>query len=507
MHRALQILELIEMICAHLPAKPFGHPDNSPQWTKSRGALAVLARTCKTFQEPALDALWSHQGNLFHIIACMPQDLWAGPLEPELLDTMDVIRPILPSDWERPLFYMSRVRSFETISWAPLPKGLLRTLALCMPTEHFFPNLRALSWNSKANDKLFPHIRLFLSPRIAKLEIRLSTTVWHLSFLPNLALSCPDLVDATIHSDSISADLRPHLRTSTSLFVCGLKRIETLHVKEIDNAAFQHLATVSSLTCLTVLTVNAFPSFPAPDLFHKSIFSSLQTIDVSTDTVHPAIAMTKALAESQLATIAIRIETATPEEISTLLNVFTQYLPHTSLRALDIDADHTPHKIYKSCVDREMVKSLECFANLEQVSIAFSGGLDLDDGVVLHIACAWPNLQYLSLKQNIVKSRRFVSRVTLAGLRDLAHHCPRLGGLTMEVNALVVPPRHPGTTRQSSLMVWDVCRSRISNARAVAEFLRDIFPKIKTEPPRFYDWDPRPDLWDEVDAVLDGRVK
>lgn len=40
------------------------------------GSLSSLARTSTGFMNPALNALWKHQGTIVHLLRCMPEDLW-----------------------------------------------------------------------------------------------------------------------------------------------------------------------------------------------------------------------------------------------------------------------------------------------------------------------------------------------------------------------------------------------------------------------------------------------
>lgn len=41
-----------------------------------RGTLAVLARTCTTFQDPALAIFWRDMDSLFPLIKCLPAGCW-----------------------------------------------------------------------------------------------------------------------------------------------------------------------------------------------------------------------------------------------------------------------------------------------------------------------------------------------------------------------------------------------------------------------------------------------
>jgi hypothetical protein len=77
MHRALDIVELVENICAHLaPA------DLVRLKTDTARDLALLSRTSTIFLDPALDVLWRSQDSLIHLLRCMPDDLLEIPVVP-----------------------------------------------------------------------------------------------------------------------------------------------------------------------------------------------------------------------------------------------------------------------------------------------------------------------------------------------------------------------------------------------------------------------------------------
>ncbi|KAJ7697239.1 hypothetical protein B0H17DRAFT_1052430 [Mycena rosella] len=115
------------MVCSHIL------PDE-PQSDSGARDLAALARTSRALQEPALNALWRSQETFAHILRCMPSDLWNIPVVSGAVYHLEVVRPLALSDWERPLFYMNRVR--------------ILTLSLCLPKEHFFPHINSLVWKN-----------------------------------------------------------------------------------------------------------------------------------------------------------------------------------------------------------------------------------------------------------------------------------------------------------------------------------------------------------------------
>ncbi len=59
-HRALHIAEVLRHIC--------GVADNR--------TLAILARTCRAFQEPAIQTLWRCLTDLMPLVKCFPPDVW-----------------------------------------------------------------------------------------------------------------------------------------------------------------------------------------------------------------------------------------------------------------------------------------------------------------------------------------------------------------------------------------------------------------------------------------------
>lgn len=80
MHKCLRIPEILSMIiaCVYAEEAPVDL-DNVDEMTLDPwhpSSTAALARTCRTFLEPALDKLWSLQYNLVNLVKCMPDDAW-----------------------------------------------------------------------------------------------------------------------------------------------------------------------------------------------------------------------------------------------------------------------------------------------------------------------------------------------------------------------------------------------------------------------------------------------
>lgn len=125
----------------------------------SHATLASLARTCRTFQEPALDILWKNINGFEPLIACLPECV--GNID--IRGRLTLERPPLNGECRLIGRYTQRIRSLtvfpthlvsiddqivQAFISAPSPTVLLpnlRSLGWWDDRECFFPLLRTLS--------------------------------------------------------------------------------------------------------------------------------------------------------------------------------------------------------------------------------------------------------------------------------------------------------------------------------------------------------------------------
>jgi hypothetical protein len=79
MHRALFILDILREIFSYIDYIPL-HNYASPKFK----SLAALARTCKTFHDPAMDLLWADIHDLEPLLGCVTR------LHPLIYDSDEV---------------------------------------------------------------------------------------------------------------------------------------------------------------------------------------------------------------------------------------------------------------------------------------------------------------------------------------------------------------------------------------------------------------------------------
>ncbi|KAJ7618990.1 hypothetical protein B0H17DRAFT_1188653 [Mycena rosella] len=388
--------------------------------------------TSSVFKEPTLDELWRHQTTFAHILLCMPDGLCDNPVSSGGIELLDVARPIILADWERPRCYLFRVRSLLCGTADAPSKELFETLSLSLPIgAYFFPNLESLSWIWMADSRL-SCIRTVLSPRITDLHIEIgdTTPISALSLIPTFAVSCPELTRVHI-SGSEWSNSNLHLRTQTSLLLRMLTRVTTVYVSELDQAAFEHLATLSTLIQLWVRQ-EFIPSIQFLDVPHTNLFPCLQTITLWPKTIESVITWLRFVSDSPLSSLDIEFDNTAVSVIDNdrLCRAVAEHCSTSTLHSLEISApisswmDHlfaaSPAQYLKSAA----LVRLFVFRNFVSSLIG-------------EVARAWPKLRSLALFATC--PTHIPRRITLGGLRMPAHHCLELTAVTLEVNALIIP--------------------------------------------------------------------
>ncbi|KAJ6491989.1 hypothetical protein C8R45DRAFT_867505 [Mycena sanguinolenta] len=456
MHYCLSILELVENICGYLQGVKQG-----------RRTLAALARTCSSFHDPALNYLWADQYNvLVNLMRCMPPDLF------EFNDGVPrLLRPILASDWERPLVYTRRIRSISDFSRDPHIIVLLGGLLASLPGDvaSLFPKLTSLEWREPwgAEDSFWA--RPLLSPRLTSLSISAQSMK---TLLPSIeiATTCPMLKKLQLSSYPVDAEIR----SAFSKCLRNLYTLESLHVEMPDMATLEHLSQLDSLTTLTtVLRDFVLPGASLP-------FIALERLNI-TYNVKPITDFFERCSGTPLKDIVIRINTCpSTAVIARLHSALRDGCSHSSLSSLIIEIDENyPLEPESDAMTVHSLRPLFCFANLTSVCI-ISLGFDMDDQGMDELACAWPQLKDLELGfAGMNHDTELRPRFSLRSLSTLAQHCRELTKLQFALNATVAAEPDPSVVPQLALCELDVGRSPIASpSLPVAQFFSTIFPNV-----------------------------
>jgi hypothetical protein len=189
--------------------------------------LARLARTCRSFQGPAIVLLWREQPSLLPLVMCFPREildfsetvdddyavttvvclqfaclLYAGSVASLEFQFQKFVKTPSVQDWERPSFYVKHIREvskaeFSNIYPYELHASVFRTLLESCPSTPLLPNLRCLNYYGIAGNSNACVASLFtlFSPNLLqslKSSYRLDSHDSH-TFLTHLPNRCPQI--------------------------------------------------------------------------------------------------------------------------------------------------------------------------------------------------------------------------------------------------------------------------------------------------------------------------
>ncbi|KAJ7187270.1 hypothetical protein C8R46DRAFT_1184920 [Mycena filopes] len=513
MHRALAILEITENICEEL---------NEVFSDRSPADLAALARTCKIFEDPALDVLWRKQDTLDNILKCLPPKSWDEAPAPRgrgARGTFRIARVLRAVDWERPFNYARRVRdlhlSDESSDGGPFPtEEVLEAIELHFAPGFLCPNLRSIDW--QPDSLSFPYIRLFLGPRITRVDLDVPPNPANIPVLSTLAIPYHQLKTLRVCS---STDDTSFLRRASATIALKLAQIESLDLDTLDRAALEHLSAVPALKCLDLRIVEPRDLGPplslTNDRSRNPTFPALRDVDFFASSVQFGIEFANMLSACSLNSFQLGTDVlasnATIGEFFCALTAGVIHPTFTSIRISEIDSGLSPtppaSTMSEYVIGGPTLALLFCFNNLTDVELRTSAGFDIDDTTAGDMARAWPNIKRLELAS--CTDMHHLSSLTLLGLRYFGIHCPDLISLKITFNASAVPPfdNSPETRiSHGRLLSLDVAASPISDPAAVGRFVSALFPNL-IEIGTLHEWDwEDPDDQDDTEEMAARRA-
>ncbi|KAJ7760899.1 hypothetical protein DFH07DRAFT_740456 [Mycena maculata] len=481
MHHTLSIPEILELIFEELQCP---HPDKR----YGRNDFAALARTCKTFQDLALDLLWSEQDTLDNILQCLPAHLW------EVEPLRRITGPIQRADWERPLEYAHRIRTLSLWSSNSFPNHeVLEALSsgLARPEDYWCTNLRNIAW-FPGDDSLFPYIRLFLAPKITGARLTILESAVTISLLPTL-LRYPDLKNLNISYVTLDRDASSLLCRTVSTIAMGLDRIEELGVHKLDRKALKHLSQLPVLETLCLYSPeleDLGPSSNSANMLQQiHPFPALRILRLSRTTLNFVIEFLDLLSDCHCGSFDVSSD-ALPTKSTTdqLYAALASHLSRGTLQTLDIGSYNgmpAPGVMDNYVINGQVLAPLFGFVNLTSLELQLPVGLDIDDATAWDMARAWMKLDYLSFT-----GVHHSSSMTLHGLSAFAKYCKDLAYLKITINASTVP-----AFDDSPDPPFHLGPGAITDPPTVTRFLSGLFPNL-IEIKMHADW-----RWEELNEI------
>ncbi|KAJ7073007.1 hypothetical protein C8F01DRAFT_1244011 [Mycena amicta] len=478
MHPSLEILDILRLIVAEF------------HQVSSLKSLYAMALTCKTFLEPTLDVMWNDQYGLRSLLGCFPADA----ISPNG-NTIRVLRPLLPEDWERPSFYAYRIRHYHghdhdarVTNLAEVLDALSLSLA---PGNLLLPALTRLTWWHHT-ESTTSFIRLFLSPDIQKIQLTLSSSLFPL--LPQL----PDLLQ---NLDTIRIRLRgdpvDHLMAGPPISsLIGNLTSSNLVSLDVPNAEWSDVAHLARLRRLKRLFVRRLGA-PSSALGDQSVhvlppdpFPSLRRLKLIGTSVQSLIHFFLVVGRLDLEFIWLNLPSLALRADTTALYTLISKCCSPSLNDFehsidDLDEEDPAVDVIAFHTSTAVLCELYSLRSLQRLSLYNPAGFGLDDQGIIQLARAFPQLEELILADSVLPDDQAitVTNVTLAGLRALAEHCPNLHHLSLSFDASVIPPV-PLPVAGQTLTRWcsstvaqlHILNSVLHDPIQVAKFLSYIFP-------------------------------
>ncbi|KAJ7064437.1 hypothetical protein C8F01DRAFT_1366780 [Mycena amicta] len=506
MHRCLQIPEIVLQVVRQLE-----------KWHKS--TFLSLALTCRAFEDPALDELWRDPGTrtLEYILGCFPDDLLKITVGTDKF-VVRLLRPVTLRDWERPLRYCNRVRKYDfgdsdgaTQKYFAKYSDALTVLSVWLPGECLFPRLESLTWDIievKREAEAVNHIRLFLSPRLKKIQLARPTRLM-LSLFPTIMQRGPPLMDVQIGrgTDDIISSVAE--RAAISAFVLSLDKLTRLVVPALDREAFYHLATLPGVTSLRLESLS--PDGLSGFLPSTGTFPTLEDLSISMADMPTATRVLPLVSKSPLSVLRITpLPSASTAQVSAFYAALAAHIEPSFFRGLNHYYSAAAGDLVDTWkISRSSLLALDAFSGLTRLAMNSRTGYEIDEATLLSLVRGWPNLESLQLHQSIRETP-----FTLATLIPIAQHCRHLDYLRLTVDTTTIPSLHPSDshggerTTQEALGELHVGFSTLGedDPFPIARFLTGLFPAM-TDISYCWGYEPNEgteirDRWMEVDGLI-----
>jgi hypothetical protein len=232
--------------------------------------------------------------------------------------------PIRQSDWDGVFKYSSRIQELSIGS--RISVEVAEMLGMSLPVACILPNLRRLTWDSQENP-LFPHIRLFLGPKVTSITLYLASITTHLSLLSYISSHLPALTVVNIYDISTE---QTRTKEEVTAFILGLNKVQSLSVPAILPSAYEHLASLSSLKNLDVRSLHGY-SFPNGTPSHG--FPVLERLRIHVSNVELARSLLAWCAGTPLVHFHLFCPTSTA--LCHFFTTFRDHCHHTSYRHRD----------------------------------------------------------------------------------------------------------------------------------------------------------------------------
>ncbi|TFK56890.1 hypothetical protein OE88DRAFT_67767 [Heliocybe sulcata] len=464
MHRALELPDILHIICEHLIVTSNGEFLTN----RDQAQFLQLALTCKTFLPVALDNLWCSMYFITPLLRLMPT---FGTKHP---DSLEYVLHANPSQdiWDIFDSYAARIRCIHLTARDRIDPSVYDALLSWHPAP-LLPNLRRLYW--RGLDLSATEAALFVSPTVQRLRFMLfqypEQDGGTLKFLKQMP-------ETSLEELALWGKLTPACLAVPPRFT----NLRTLYVWESygksEEAVFDELYTAAlKMKHLTSLSLR-LPLGYAYASTEPLVLGDLEYLCLQGE-IHALTQVFRAMSANQLWELGMTVDThRCPEgDYSNLLST----LPFPNLHVLEVNTTNEDRNTLTHD-HADIIEPLLSLKQLEEVQINFpSDNVRLNDGSIESMANAWPRLKllrmvtYSSLMSHMHPDVAMIPR--LGALVHLARRCPDLQTLQIQVNAREFPDAlQPRVSH--GLRTMELHCSPIREPQQVALWMDSVFPNI-----------------------------
>ncbi|KZP23310.1 hypothetical protein FIBSPDRAFT_952113 [Athelia psychrophila] len=483
MHHCLSVTELLDVIMSEFIWRA-ETDSKGPSDPLCGSTLLALALTCKTFQQPALNALWNVLSSPVPLVMCLDRNIWEEkPLLTRHYSSRLVFKQLMSlQDVDALLCYTKRVRHvyFQPFKGGRgVPGEAIGTL-MHATTTPLFPNLRTLSWLPLPVDETHSLFRLYLGPpHLESLRLHIGCTPFQLSIIPYIQVTHTQIKQCHITDNSVVPS--PFAREAISSLIISWDNLESLTCARLTTASLVHLMQLRSLRKLDFALAEESIDFDfSPS---QMCFPALEELRLTALSLAYCYKILDHTTPSTITTISVflnRVATLTSD-----IEEFFKYVSHFPLLAslsLEEEFSSPPQFPIGYVIQLATIKPLFALSGLRCLKINTSStfSLDLDERALKQMGAAWPELQILSLGG--VNGWRRRPTLTLIGLAAILASFPKLNTLGIAIDATKIEEcstERPGLgVRNESVTRLELADSKLREPTLVAAFLSDILPCV-----------------------------
>ncbi|KAI5995067.1 hypothetical protein EDD15DRAFT_713026 [Pisolithus albus] len=453
------------------------------RYIEDRMTWCALARTCRTFNEPASDLIWE-------TLVYLP--LITRNLSCERISCEGKHPPLNDNDWDVVRRISSHVRRLHLYPF-PIDDDVHPWFSILTspPDPNFlFANLRLLSFESRyAEDtevasQIVTHlIPLLLRPRLFALRFNIPGKIYTYLNFPSIPMLCPNIRVLSIADREIKWNENSIPDEAVYLLSRVVSELGDLEMFRSNITSWDLLSSLAHARALRQLWTY-LPRWlgPRTERPSGSIFPQLRTLNIRATSLASCTGFLRWTPLTKVTEISVRCSASTDDDdVSRALVEMSSLISSqcTALEFVFFFMDSFPYKAVPSSCPRPMLDPYQACHRLRVIALETPYNLTLADNDLEDLVKAWPHLEVFHLLHDGREDP--LVRLTLRGITSLLYHCPKLTHFTLLFDATCVPE---DTTLLShgtlpAVKYMGVDRSPISTSSDVAAYFSNIMPYLE----------------------------